>query len=372
MKRLFALFIAVLMCALSVVSCTPAGDGGDTTDAFTDSTPTETGDNVDVAEVETHEFIRGSAFAMWENTLYYVGEYEGDSTIMQLDLSDREGSGTTLCGAATEDHPFRRIDPDYTFLLIDEQATAKNSGHPVLIVATAHSDGVYGEIVSFDTLTEEVTVLKENVPWVSTFTLYRDTLYYETMMYGLHKLNRDGTGYKTMANPDNMWIQLDFVHGEKVYYHIGVGNMYACDLDLTGGKLLSDEHILEGASGDYIYGYSTVSDGFMRFDPNDLSQSEVVLEGFTMGQFYGTKFYYKDYFAEGMNSLREYDLETGEDRLLYDDGDALGDGGMKSAAAFSERYVLSYVIVWDEDDTNNEIYVTCYDLSTGEEWRLPI
>lgn len=334
-------------------------------------------------EKEPSDFVIGLwTGAIWGDSIFYSCINGSSREIRYQNIRDVGTTGLPLYADVLSFDAFTM--DTLPFMLIDEAATVKNGGMPVLIIAygKGRQNDYRFRIVSFNTLTNKVTVIQENISRVMSLALYRDTLYYTTeedeeIGRLLHKINLDGSGYSTLGDFDRVVdLSLGWVDDGVVYYSDGVtGEVFQCDADLKNSRLLFKvenvplESIIKFVSDGYIYYRENRSPddlykaGFILRRPlDDIEKSEVFLENVAGDMFDGKLLYM--YSETGWDVLYEYDPKTGETCIVYD----VRDQGLDLAySMYSERYLICETY----GDSRNDIYYLCFDLETGEQIKIP-
>ena len=163
MKKLVSLTLALVSAMLCLGSCTPT---------------TET-------ELPT-ELISASTRVVYNNLCYYVGniqqgELSSENTIKIQNLSNLQQDGIQLYSDPIgNDDPFRGKYTlgGHTKMLVAENATKANGGMPVLLIGLKRETIKNGEnvtqkyeIMSYNTATNKVTVIAEDIDELQNFYL---------------------------------------------------------------------------------------------------------------------------------------------------------------------------------------------------------
>lgn len=379
MKRSMALILIIAIFLVSIVSCSHA----DTGDTDADSV-----DTVDVADTvgddspgsQPHDYTVGSNGALiWGDTVYYYDS--SDRRIKYQNVKDVQDTGKLLYDG---DDEFAELGS--SFMLVDEYATIENNGYPVLILAPFSTGN--NRILSFNTRTNERRVIMDDIgegAVLQQLVMYRDTIFYTTFEIveygngadtGLHRVDRDGSGYdEWYSQTDGMNLSIGGIHNDTLYFvDSWSGSLFTCDPYLQNVRSISDTvGSVMYVNDEYVYCTRASGDNVVlcRCDIDDMSQYDVLLEESTGTVCDGIFYYYS-----GANSMCAYDLATGETRTVYDES-GRGDNYSKVTCGYSEDYIITHVMVYndlDDFDINNlysENYLTCIDLSSGEEWVIP-
>ncbi len=322
--------------------------------------------------------------------MFYFSDWD-DGGIWYQDVNNIQPTKLPLHNDALSDgsdDPFAQLKA--ACILVDEDATIKNGGAPVLIICGSFPIG-YSEdtgivykgtmIGSFDTLTNKWTVISDDVEGEPMeMSMYRDTIFFVTATggedgYVLHKINRDGSGYSSMENEEPTKLSIGWVHNDVIYYvEYKTLSVCSCNLDF------SDRHVLfDGTGVNYVKDVSYVTDDYIyytvinadgeedlyRRSLKDISKSEFLLEDAT-GGFYGDVYYYYSGFA--LYVLSSLNMETGETKTVYDITDD-SDKITKSRYAYGDTYIICE-FTYRGSDTSGMHY-TCIDLVSGKEWLIP-
>lgn len=357
-------------------------------------------------EEYTNMFIHGNPIAcMYGDFLFY--RELGAASIQYQRLDQLHESPLPLYSdvlAKGEEDPFSDLFGG-VFLLVDFSATQQNRGNPILLIAYEHREPFeynsskptrpvyYYRIVSFNTATNKMTIIKDRIQEsVQSLDLYENTILYTTnegdLGYNIHTIQKDGSGYQKMENPEKACRRVASVYNNKIYYtEEGISTkMYSCNLNFSNPEYLFDMVLKTEAfiANGYIYYGSNLQHGELdshgwtctdicRRAIDHLEKEETVLQNVSVGMNYGNLFYYCsiqnnriiDGFGcdEGMNTLYCYDLESGETSIVFDISDQ---EVYRYGIALSSKYFL-----FQTSNKDKSGYLSCTNLETGEEIRLP-
>ena len=358
-KRIVCFLLALVTAALMLAACDTQSVGGDGTDSGGDgliygSAPGNIG-----------EFAQGGGYTnpyVWGDFVFQTDAYEHNKDgyidhIVFHDMDDPSGGWLPLCCDLTRGESSDKFDADIASaeLIIDDEATAKNGGVPVFIIAytveRTEKDNVHNreyetKIASFDMKSRKLTILKEglNDIRIGYIFTYRNTLYFETghaktasgenRVYIINKINLDGSGYAVLEiEEETGWFQLDYIADDVIYYSRG-GKIYSSALDFSGFTYLFDGYSVCCSDGEYLY-YQTAEDLTMTdYDTafslcrrklgDPLSEEETVLSsdvvtaryggGYSFGDGY---FYYDNDMSDGTTVFYSYDCRTGEHKKIF-------------------------------------------------------
>lgn len=150
--------------------------------------------------------------------------------------------------------PFEGLDR--CLILADRDATEKNGGLPVLIIAYQIPENAIGEtnydyrLVSFNTGNNSLTVIDENIgSAIFEIALYGDTIYYSRFEgdvegigsmqsadadFGVYAISKNGGKTKKLQFPDNSFFSFRCAYNGKIYLESTVlEKAFRCEPDLT-------------------------------------------------------------------------------------------------------------------------------------------
>ena len=414
-RRIICVFLAAAIGSAALTSCVGKREPGDDTDYHGgQNTTADTGeghgndgmntpgdaiygdtlDDPGKVEVRTHEprdYIKGSIACEWESTVFYWSRSRNSAGILYQDVNSPASSGILLYGdvlVGEDGNPFARSD-GVSWMLVDERATVENGGVPVLLLAIGytsivgegadtHRVGSY-EIGEFDMLTNKWTVITSGADDVMQLALYRDTVFYITFGggdegYTLECCDRSGGGHKKLSTTAPTTLRLGYVYDDTVYYvDERTFSVYTCSLDLSEPKLMFDDQyhpIIDTISDGYIY-YSAWTDefgGVSEYFRRNLSapdNAEFISDNATVELHYGHLYGFGD---DDGRMICEYDPETGALQRVLSDISGRDDID-KSIIAIAETYIICDV---SYDSDRDMKHLTCIDLSSGKEWKVPL
>lgn len=406
MKRLLALLTAAVICAVSVVSCSgEKNDTMDTTDTGGQGTTAEetTAGNVEQDETgdkaEYRDFAISNPYEIctWGDMVFYAGESDYGYTIKYQNVKEPAEAGYTMYdeSAAAEGNDPLSYMGDVS-ILVDEKSTVENGGEPVLIVAALYTDenAVYGNneivVASYNTRTGEWNVIRRETfdkakayyTAIEDLALYRDTIYY-SVRDGLketdrtiHKIDRDGGGYESLTNTT---ATIMLIHNDVIYY--SNDGIYTCGLDFSDTAPLigleGEVYNILDADDKGVYCQARklgVSQRMCRFDPDDPSDYELLLENYIVTHMrHGVAVYVDEGQGYSSGVAYAYDTATMESRKIYDYSDKK-DEILIGPLALGDTYVICEISNYPsldqsvEDWFYQEIdYRVCIDIETGAE-----
>ena len=348
---------------------------------------------------EDEKAIVGSIFGCWHNNTYYYRSMPWPNRILYQRIDNVQETGLPLYDdLLVEDveDPFQNVSY-ISCVLVDPQATRANGGDAMLILPMQMREFTgdlqdpyieYNRICYYNVRTHRITVIKDEMPnSVGQMILCGDTLYYTTsdgdLGWNVHKVKTDGTEEATMVNPNaNLYVLTDVADGVVYLYEDSAKTVYTCSTELENPRLLIDEpvaglysmRVIDGYL--YYHVYSKIVDGqatcyeIRRIPVSGTQESELVMADVAFGYFSDGCYYYFPYHGQqtlsDFRKLYEYDLETGETRLIFDNG---SQAIFRCYTDVSDRYLTCYV--HDLATGKNYAYMSCIDLETLEEVKVP-
>ena len=271
-------------------------------------------DNTDPSKKMIQASVGASDVMIYRDTIYYNVLERSSAKIKYQNLNNIQNKGAELgadpLAGATSGGLFNDVDP-WPFFLVDEEATTKNGGMPVFIIACDYSKNemtdVY-RIFSYNSKDNTVKVIYEEYENIQWLALYGDYIFYETAEGDkgdiLHRVKKDGSEYIEMENKDALGNKIHYIYEDKIYYVHGGKGLYSMNLDFSGS-----EYLFDVSNGRYSFAY----DGYIyyiwkhtaqrgvdlcRRSISEPSKEEIVLSGVAYG-FYGNGvFYYYRYDSE--------------------------------------------------------------------------
>ena len=349
-----------LILALCLVFCFVSCDTNGQTEGKTENADTET------------EMIIGRTAVIYNDTVFYHDEYE--RTIKKQNLNNVQSKGLPLYYdplASAGENPFSRIG-FYTLMIIDPVATEKNGGQPILYIYLEkyRSDGTGDDrsIVSFDTATNRMRVLKENVGSLeSNFVLYGDYLVFAEKEKGgtkqrIHCITTDGKDVAVFENPENWGLSIKNIWNDKIYF-CGTRDLYEAPLSLDSCSLvLKDVGTPVFFYDDYLYYRPIDTMALWRVSEDDYSAKELVQEK-GAGMFQDGLVISRGKLREGtLNDISIYDPKTNTLELVYRGKDEDKENALMYMS-FSKEY-----IVFMDDLKRCLVY---YDIVAKKETIIP-
>ena len=335
-KKIIAFLLATIILALPLASCRKNDDVAGTTAQSKSEGTTSIGatsgstqspdvdrfasgitvpeDNTDPSKKMIKASVGASDVMIYRDTIYY-NVLEGSSAkIKYQNLNNIRNKGAELgadpLASSTSGGLFNDVEP-WPFFLVDEEATSKNGGMPVFIIACDYSKtetmDVY-RIFSYNSKDNSVKVIyeePENIQWLA---LYGDYIFYETAEGDkgdiLHRVKKDGSEHIEMENKDALGNKIHYIYEDKIYYVHGAKGLYSMNLDFSGS-----EYLFDVSNGRYSFAY----DGYIyyiwkhtaqrgvdlcRRSISDPSKEETVLSGIAYGFYENGVFYYYRYDSE--------------------------------------------------------------------------
>ncbi len=274
-------------------------------------------------------------------------------------------------------------------MIVDREATEANGGEPVLIIFYSPIEGK-GKIVSVNTKTGEQTVICDGIGgMLSSFTMYKDTLYCATLMmsgdgmefyYTLHSVKKDGSDYTKSQgfNASPLW-SLEWISGDRIYCSDGsVGHIVSYDL------AFEDEKVYEGkvtsvvyVDDRYIYYTSFDEDAeeasLYRCDVNEpLTGAQALLkteDKLIIGYYDGAVYYIEN----SSSPIFEFNFSTRKSKKVFDIGD-VPDSVMVIPVTVNDKYAVYRAIYMagseDGIETPGYNHYVCADYRTGSMWKV--
>ncbi|MBR2635365.1 MAG: DUF5050 domain-containing protein [Clostridia bacterium] len=420
MKRFLA-FVLLIGVACSVLLCfsscmEPEKLEKSAEEALTEWTESQTAEaspradpwaNIPVVPVE-NEFTRSAGECIYRNYFFYTGTENGKYYLRYQDLNHVAEKGHPWVDdalASEGEKPFQYIAKN--FFLVDEAATSRNEGHPILIIYYRYNvdgrPGAYGYRLSkFDTLTDKETVILENPPGgLIGFMLYKNTIYYTVNEgadgYSKYSVNTDGSDHKQIRKASLDFENIHLIYDDKIYYSKGTGKqLYRSNLDFTEEEYLLDH---DSHSGEFVsegYYYYCDRAGEMKVPGGDriistynlyrrpLSdwkrEGELVLENVKLGFGAKGRFIYHSSLDVGMRTdtvpdngkhiVHVFDTKTLEDKKVYESIEEPRFLTIMSIESVDEKQIVLYC---DNFLSGNEktVYYTAVNLETGESQKVP-
>ena len=181
MKKIIALLLALISVLICFASCNNTPD--------TTIPNTKQPNYVKPTSMED-KFQKSDIEVVYNNFFYYTGnvnpeDYRSNQTIKVQNLKNIQANGSYLYNDpfGNED-PFNMKMPKIK-MIVDEKATAENGGMPVLIISQDYEGDTIDEetaiwkhkIVSFNTATNTVTTIADNIENLQDFYLYNNKIY---------------------------------------------------------------------------------------------------------------------------------------------------------------------------------------------------
>ena len=404
MKKMSLLLV---ICLLLLTSCVSQNGNGENINSSNFSS-----DDPSIEIVSDACFIRGNHQGIIsQNTAFFAKLTTGPVTYNFFDDIQSEAILLTNYFVGTEDdNPFMGMSSVITFMINDEEATLKNDGMPVVYILFKYSKPVYEngvrvdfedfcKILRCDTSSLKFEIIKDDIsPQVQSFDLYKDIFIYTTndgdQGYNIHCINKDGSNYRKMDNPDKRMCRVQTVYRDKLYYHDErSGQIYVCNVSDFGNTQVVCKANIQSAAfayNGYLYfsasqrrvdlgkGKSKVVCDIHRVSVDDFSKSEQVIEGVLTGNLIGDKYYYFhiDNVAElsigpgkpgsglpaeattivdgGYRVCLSYDPMNGKTETFYDMGENYAAGGYlaRYPIDITDDYVLFYCNMIDSSKSH--------------------
>lgn len=352
------LMFSMSSCNFSISSGTD--DSAQSTSSKPGTTPSTDPDSI--------QPVVGRDVAFYRDTVFYYDQYKHNIKFQNIAYVLETGLPLYQDPLSTSaEDPFSKISS--TKIIVDPVATENNKGQPVLYLYTERNgtgSDTKKQLISFDTATNRIRVLKDGLDNVKDLVLYGDTLFFsvfeadgEDLKYKLHAIKTDGSGLRTFDNPDNLILGIATVWNHQLYF-VGSGNLYTAPRSLDSYSLFMPEASAPIVFCDgYLYYSPRVSNDLWRAPLDDLSAKELVHENgrgmaqngliISRGRSDENKF----------NDISVYDPKTNEKVLVYQkDADVT-----VMYQSFSKTY-----IVFDVSGDHALIY---YDIDSQEEITIP-
>ena len=187
---------------------------------------------------ENRVLTHGWQVFLYKDTVYY-SDVKRDTAVYQ-NLNHIQPKGLLLVGDSLDsgsDDPLK--GSGLALMVVSEYETEKNGGYPVLYIcvdASTYDKESETRLVSFNTKTnasKDICVLNSRI-----FGLYAygEYIIFDTSDgdrgYNLHIVKCDGSGHKTLENPDSYAFRAVGAYNDEVYYYSGA-TLYKVSLDLT-------------------------------------------------------------------------------------------------------------------------------------------
>jgi len=312
MKKIVALLLALLSVLMCFASCSNTPE--------TTIPNTKQPDYVKPTSMED-KFQKSDIEVVYNNFFYYTGnvnpeDYRSNQTIKVQNLKNIQANGSYLYNDpfGNED-PFNMKMPKIK-MIVDEKATAENGGMPVLIISQDYEGSTIDDetaiwkhkIVSFNTATNTVTTIADNIENLQDFYLYNNKIYCVALtwdkdseepnrIYVVHLMDKDGKNKKEyVLEEKNVCPYLIGVYKGKMYFSQN-HNILRSDLDFENSEIIIDDidcNFTPVFAGGYMYYQGNHRDidvdsytvpncrDLLRRPLNDIlnkESEEVVLEG---------------------------------------------------------------------------------------------
>lgn len=325
---------------------------------------------------EDKRAVLGHQYAIYQDTVYYLDFNE--RTIKYQSINNIQETGLPLCqdvlSADRAEHPLANLSS--ARILVDEDATRKNGGVPVLIIAYCNSANSF-DIVTFNTKTNRMKTLKEDITYIHTLHFYDGYIIYACdegdQGYNVYSMKKDGSEHCMLENPEQRGYRVRNIYDDLIYVTDGVGNLYAATLDLKNLTYLfenCDNTVF--FSNDYVYYAEYGSRALCRRPRADLSQKEVLFEYQVRGIARSSSEYLHIKTNENgqldYNSFYIFDAETGMDTLVFENTDP---NRSVNYADFNEKYILFAVRTPKADGSGSESAYLVYDREEQKEIYIP-
>ncbi|MBE6551483.1 MAG: hypothetical protein E7665_05035 [Ruminococcaceae bacterium] len=214
--------------------------------------------------------IAWKCYSIYEN--YIFADVKGSIKYQKLD-NIQKGGFSISDDTISSQNSINGFGGAGAMFLVDPEETRKNNGVPVLIISQryVYKDSVTNKIVSsfsihiFNTATQKVQNVKTNIQeTIVHLYSYGDIIFYLTDEADkglvIHRINKDGSGYKKMESDIPHRYRIATVHDEKFYFYADdLKSLYRCDLDFSNTEELFEigYDLAPFVSNEYIY-YSKV------------------------------------------------------------------------------------------------------------------
>ena len=307
----------------------------------------------------------GCRNVVYNDIVYYL-----DSSALEIkyqNINNIQDTGLSLYGDAlltSEENPFWGV---FDFrVLIDQNATQKNDGFPILYMYL-RKIGSNNQIVSFDTKTNRVQILKDNLTNMDKFYLYGDYIVFSNTDvdsgYIIHTMKIDGKDYRTLENPEKLGFRVRNIHNDLIYFTDDMHNLYSAPLTLDSYTRITDNCSLGVFFGENEIYYIEWSTG--NLCKNSLSgdsEKEIVLEQKVSGITDDSRLLYVIMEPNDTQTIYLYDPNTDFNGCVYQNLDS---SRSVSYRAFSDKYILFYVNAPEKD------YLLYYDIALQKETVIP-
>lgn len=327
------------------------------------------------------DFHKGASDLVWGSKLFYL--YLG--SVWMQDVNDPQPMGKLVYKDKASSSGGGAL------MVVDAAATAENRGEPVLLILYSPLKG-RSKIVSVNTGTGEERVIRDGISGVlSSFSMYKDTLYYATFMmndgamefyYTMYSVKKDGSDYaesdRFEASP--LW-QLEWISGDRIYCSDGnAGHIVSYDLSFGNEKkyegLVSSVDYVDDEYIYYTAGTDKEGTGFAlyRGNVNDPSDARLMMEitSENLLGYYNGSLYYDDVNSD-VASISGLNLTTRQKKKVYEPK-YTSDDVMLVPAGFTDTYMVYIAIYRSEDEdmsaTYNYGHMVCADFKTGDMWKI--
>lgn len=259
--------------------------------------------------------VGSSGVIIYRDTIYY-NVLERSAKIKYQNLNNVQNKGAELgadpLASSTSGGLFNDVEP-WPFFLVDEEATSKNGGMPVFIIACDYPKNEMTDIYrifSYNSKDNTVKVIYEEYENIQWLALYGEYIFYITNEgdkgWMIHRVKKDGTGHAEMENRDALSNNIHFIYEDKIYYSNGSRKLYSMNLDFSGSEYVMD--VMTSPSpfvyNGYIYyldnptpmkegGKSTFE--LCRRSISNTSKEETMIKGIGVGVYRNGIFYYYKY-----------------------------------------------------------------------------
>lgn len=380
MKRFIAFILLILTVGLSFVSCTtsqpypqdtstttaPTPSEPEKTPLFTETTgitpsyPHQPVDTVPPAP-DTKYFAMSNANYIYDDVFIYTEHDENWNKYLKYQrIEDMVEGGHSIYSTTVAPEDDIILNSFSIAYIVDKEATEKNGGSPVLIIALERigtkSDSSSFRIISFNTATNEMTTIvdeKQADVSMGPLFMYDDTIYYMISTINIENPNKeygkicsvkkDGSEHKEFPTKYSTFPSILSIYKDKIYYIPDIEKnpyVYASDLNFENAEKLMKVERTPAINDGYIY-YSdnkrnVVIEGVTteitnvyrrRIDNIKSSTKELLVENvfnFRVSGSYIVYNYKEDLVKiDGLFSpylspytLRSYDINTGESSTL--------------------------------------------------------
>ncbi|MBQ8216145.1 MAG: hypothetical protein IJZ33_07785 [Clostridia bacterium] len=411
-KRILSFVFALISVLFCFSGCSKTNKTEPSAPSDIESATVTDQESLPVPVIPEDRFLSAGYGGYFFNNVFYYYDFT-KSTLCYQNLNNVQKQPLPVYNnflAEASENPF--ANGSGRILLVDEQATAKNNGLPVLIVVsekifteTIDNKPVRKEInrlVSYNTGTGKMTVITDELgESIYSFYLYGDTIYFiqfegEEVGYVHYTVNKNGGTPKKMDFPEaGRSSLLGVVDGKLYSFAWDYGRLYRSDLNYENRELLLEDLpsvkmppcIFNG----YLYytGQTEVDEVFekefavvdvLRKPLTDLSgEGELIAEKVYVASW-GVNgeqiFYYSTAYAvferNDVNYLKKllvFDTRSGKTNTVYD----LSENPLqtKSLHTMSDDWLVCKVTDYTESGELVKQYKTLTNLKTGEEIDFP-